>query len=578
MDSLTSKLCCGCLHYGRKMIKIDYEYDIKCFSQIISEIPMLHTNTLLFLCYECAALLKKFTKFKLQVRTSYKCFYDYALENFKYTYPLPRLQTKQLYNLCTPETPTDNEDTIIDIIQTEIEEYNPIEDEREFSDDEPLIKIKKKKRKNGVKTQKSDSEYIEIELNQAEIEEERRIFSMKEDYINAMFRCEKCIMSFPNADDLSDHIRIKHEMHSSKYKCSICECSFSTEVSYNYHTHKHTHRYQCNVCSERFVNKRAVLKHYNIVHCFGTNVDYDFEKKNENDEQNENKNDQTISTQEQIFPCEFCGKTFKWRTSLRKHLETHRIEAGEKRKPYCAPCRISFTTTSNLQKHVRTSSKHQIQLKLRKLTETIPDLTTTDKRKAHQEILSTVNKSRHQFACTQCDKRFLWRGNLLRHLHSHAAKAKGDLVCKPCNKTFSSIATYQQHMKISKKHVSENDFKFMCSDCGKRFPTKSRLRDHINWEHLKNFVYSCDECHKVFKTSNSVYLHKQVHRKDTVQHLCDHCGKPFPNHAKLRSHMLGQHGGAAHACAHCGARFAWHSCLSRHVRHKHRQRQRAAHD
>ena len=56
--------------------------------------------------------------------------------------------------------------------------------------------------------------------------------------------------------------------HSSKYKCLICECSFSTEVSYNYHTNKHFRRYQCSVCSERFANKRAVMKHYNIVHCF----------------------------------------------------------------------------------------------------------------------------------------------------------------------------------------------------------------------------------------------------------------------------------------------------------------------
>jgi hypothetical protein len=38
-------------------------------------------------------------------------------------------------------------------------------------------------------------------------------------------------------------------------------------------------------------------------------------------------------------------------------------------------------------------------------------------------------------------------------------RANGDLVCEPCNRTFSSIATYKQHMKISKKHVSENDFK-----------------------------------------------------------------------------------------------------------------------
>ncbi|CAH0757600.1 unnamed protein product [Diatraea saccharalis] len=64
------------------------------------------------------------------------------------------------------------------------------------------------------------------------------------------------------------------------------------------------------------------------------------------------------------FPCEFCDKIFRWKTSLRKHIEMHRIETGQKRKPYCEPCRLSFSTTFNLQKHTRTSSKHKIQLKL----------------------------------------------------------------------------------------------------------------------------------------------------------------------------------------------------------------------
>ncbi|CAH2083749.1 unnamed protein product [Euphydryas editha] len=534
-DSMMSEICCGCLNNDRRMVKIE-KYDVKnCFLQIISELPDL---------------------------INYK--------NLQHK----NLEIKNLFNISTPCLQIDEETPKIEVIKTEatIEEcISDIKEERDFSDDEPLIKVKKRKKRNGhIKKETEDAQYIEVDLSKEEIAEEMKSLSTREDYVNAMFRCEKCFSSFPNADDLSDHTRLKHELNSSKYKCSICECSFSTEVSYNYHTNKHTRRYQCVVCMERFSSKRGFLKHYNLVHCHRTDVEYDYENNLDNCDSNVPR-DQDISTQDVTFPCEFCGKTFKWRTSLRKHLETHRIETGEKRKPYCAPCRLSFTTTSNLQKHVRTSSKHQIQLKLRKLTESLPDLTGPDRHKAQLEIRSSVNKSRHQYPCTQCDKRFLWRGNLLRHMNSHAAKANGDLICKPCNRTFSSIATYQQHMKISKKHVSENDFKFMCSDCGKRFPTKSRLRDHINWEHLKNFVYSCDECQKVFKTSNSVYLHKQVHKKDIIEHLCDHCGKPFPNQAKLRSHIVGLHSRAApYRCGACGARFSWHSCLSRHVRQKHR--------
>lgn len=485
---------------------------------------------------------------------------------------------------------TEISDTYVDIIKAENNGHvSPEPMAEEFdntnldtnSDDEKLIdvsrrnlKVKKKKAKR-----KEIAIYKEVEMTIEDLKEERRLAKLEEDYINAMFRCERCIVAFPNAEDLRDHISMKHELNASQYKCGVCECSFSTEVSYNYHTNKHTKRYQCSICNDRFNSKKAAVKHFEYTHCHSMSID--LEKYiaqpenghviNETEDLNANSTNEPATT----YPCEFCEKIFRWKTSLRKHLERHRIETGEKRKPYCESCRLSFTTTSNLQKHVKASSKHQIQLKLRKLKEGLPDVSNPEKHQVRvDQIRSAVNNSRQKYSCPQCDKKFQWRGNLQRHVDSHLARAKGELVCKPCNRTFSSIATYKQHMKISKKHVSENDFKYMCSDCGKRFANKTRLKDHVNWEHLKNYVHTCDVCQKVFKSHTSLYLHRQVvHKKDNAEHLCDHCGKPFPNHAKLRTHITAVHSGtSAYKCATCGASFSWHSCLSRHVRKVHANR------
>ncbi|XP_045783012.1 zinc finger protein 423-like isoform X2 [Maniola jurtina] len=571
MEIQTAITCCGCLNNGRRMVKISEINLQKSFSEMINENLISNGGSQLFqLCFECAALLMKFTRFKQQVAASYKTFQNLSMEG-----------TEVVVEQVKEESDTDVLDEGVDWTEGDIKE------ERSNHEDEiPLIKIKKKKKKPNVKLEKLEKdgelEFTEVLLDEKEIKQERAMLALRDDYVNAMFTCDKCILTFPNEDDLKDHVLVKHEQNASLYKCSICTCSFSSEVSYNYHTNKHTRRYQCTVCADRFTSKRSAIKHYNLDHCHGTALGYQFEENNEITDQNAVKDpeENNISTaEENSYPCEFCAKIFKWKTSLRKHLEKHRIETGQKRKPYCAPCRLSFTTTPNLQKHVRTSSKHKIQLKLRKLNGNIEANETgatqkqsKQKTQLMDEIKSAVNNSQPKYFCHQCDKVFLWRGNLYRHLESHAAKAKGDLVCKPCNRTFSSIATYQQHMKISKKHASENDFKYMCSDCGKRFPTKSHLKDHINWEHLKNYVYTCDECQKVFKTSNSVYLHKQaVHKKDCMEHLCDHCGKGFPNNTKLRNHILGIHsGGALRQCPWCDARFSWQSCLSRHVRQKHR--------
>ncbi|XP_073966371.1 uncharacterized protein [Choristoneura fumiferana] len=592
MTSLDHNLCCGCLSENRKMVIVEEFWKKQCFLQIISEIPMCQPEGVpVWLCWECEALIRRFTEFKQQVMYSYRTLHDFGkqnlnLEQLHHTSKLTicKLQNVNITQTSQLEELTINQSESPIAIQLEAkhkvkeETENNIKLEQNLSDqdndDNDLLINYVSKKKKVRKKKKKEVFYKEIELTEKEVEEERRVMQMKEEYVNAMFRCEKCLLSFPNADDLKDHVAIKHELNASRYMCSVCACSFSSELSYKYHAGRHRRRFQCAACGARARSQRAAHKHYTAKHGIEP-ISFENLKTEENGQPENVENTENNGKQES-FPCELCAKTFRWKTSLRKHLETHRIEAGQKRRPYCEPCKMSFTTTSNLQKHVKTSSKHQIQLKLRKLKEVLPeDSTSPEKRQAHiEEIKCSVNEARQQFPCAHCGKRFQWRGNLLRHLHSHAARANGELVCKPCNRTFSSIATYKQHMMVSRAHVSEQALRHPCGECGRRFATASRLRDHVDWDHRQHFTHSCQHCPKVFKSHTSLYLHKQVvHKKDSAEHLCDHCGKPFPNHAKLRSHIIALHTSESpYKCTTCGARFSWHSCLSRHVRRVHKQK------
>ncbi|XP_045541330.1 zinc finger protein 91-like [Papilio machaon] len=580
MEITDSILCIGCLCVGRKMIIIEDYWKKKCFLQILSEIPVMqNVSTPMSLCWECDAIISRFTKFTRQVVRNFEIFQNYLKQNLDLSHinSTSNLATHKIvetlitsYNYVDEIKTEKVWDVTIDRIKSEDTSENS-------GDKEPLIEIKRKKksRKSSDDKKCNTEVYKEIVLCVEDLEEERRMLSSKEEYINAIYKCENCITVFPNADDLKDHIYLKHEVNASKYKCNICICSFTSEVSYNYHINRHKKRFQCMLCNNNFISKRAVTKHYNMMHCHSVDYDYLMENKlNDDPDEIIEKIQDDNSIEQPSFPCELCSKTFRWKTSLRKHLETHRIETGQKRKPYCETCRLSFTTTSNLQKHVKTSSKHQILLKVRNLKDSPLEDNAEKKRDRIEEIKASVNKQRETFPCPQCDKKFQWRGNLARHMDSHNARAKGDLVCEPCNRTFSSKATYDQHMKVSMRHVSENDFKYMCSECGKRFANKTRLRDHVDWDHLKNYVHKCTECQKVFKSHTSLYLHKQnVHEKDQAAHLCHHCGKAFPNQAKLRGHVSGLHSREApYKCGTCNARFSWHSCLSRHVRRVHRKR------
>lgn len=404
MDNPQNIVCCGCLSIGRKMIKIDLERK-DCFYQILGDLQTVADFKLMYLCWECTGRLSNYIKFKSQVRYAHKCLQD--IEKDLKLVSQSKLNTQN--TLIINYDPETSEELDWHIAASE-EKETP--SDQQFSETETVVQPKKKIKK-ASKSKRVMHLYKEIELTESDIEAERDTEASSDSFVNALFKCEKCVEAFPNQEDLNDHNLKKHNKRL-RFSCLVCECYFGTAAALSYHANKHRIRYQCR----------------------------------------------------------------------------------------------------------------------------------------------------------SCDKKFLWRGNLLRHMKSHQARANGNLVCVPCNRKFSSIATFKQHMKMSMKHISENDFNYMCSDCGNKFVNKTRLKDHINWEHLKNYIHRCSDCKKVFKTRTSLYLHRQmVHKEMSDNHLCDHCGKRFPSQARLHYHITALHNKETpYKCTTCSARFSWHSCLTRHVR------------
>ncbi|XP_049884195.1 zinc finger protein 99-like isoform X2 [Pectinophora gossypiella] len=193
-------------------------------------------------------------------------------------------------------------------------------------------------------------------------------------------------------------------------------------------------------------------------------------------------------------------------------------------------------------------------------------------RKTLRYHLNVIHNGNNSHPCPRCDKVFQWKSNLWRHLRSHKARETGELYCETCDKRFASLATYKQHLAVSKQHVSEGEYSFSCSDCGKKFVNKTRLRDHIDWEHLQKIKFRCQLCNKPFKCHTSLYVHmKNVHKnKGLKDNLCHVCGKSYQNLAKLRYHIVAMHTTETpYQCEQCSAAFGWYSSLYRHVREVH---------
>ncbi|KAI8431565.1 hypothetical protein MSG28_016055 [Choristoneura fumiferana] len=256
----------------------------------------------------------------------------------------------------------------------------------------------------------------------------------------------------------------------------------------------------------------------------------------------------------------------------------------------CAKCGLLFDDKVAFDGHIQTEHNTQLKVNIEKkdvpikvtrvkraevLTEK-PQCTECGKvfssRKTYRYHLNVLHKGQNRYPCPRCGKVYQWKSNLGRHLRTHKARDDGELYCELCDKRFASVATYRQHLRVSRRHVSESEFSFVCNECGKKFVNKTRLRDHVDWEHLKKIKFKCQLCNKPFKCHTSLYVHMQnVHRnKEKKDNLCHVCGKSYQNAAKLKYHIVAMHTSETpYQCGQCTAAFGWYSSLYRHIREVH---------
>uniref|UniRef100_A0A7M4EMR9 Zinc finger protein 827 n=2 Tax=Crocodylus porosus TaxID=8502 RepID=A0A7M4EMR9_CROPO len=285
---------------------------------------------------------------------------------------------------------------------------------------------------------------------------------------------------------------------------------------------------------------------------------------------------------DQLFPCDVCGKVFGRQQTLSRHLSLH----TEERKYKCHLCPYAAKCRANLNQHL---TVHSVKL-VSTDTEDIVSAVTSEGSdgKKHPYYYSChvcgfetemnvqfvshmslhVDKEQWMFSicCTACDFVTMEEADMKAHISSkHPAEERKtpSESNSPSSSSLSALsdsANSKEDADIAQKNKGSNNLVvisvvpgsqtslnieeksekgFECVFCNFVCKTKNMFERHLQI-HLITRMFECDVCHKFMKTPEQLLEHKKCHTVPTGGLKCPFCiystNRPAAMECHLKTH------------------------------------------
>ena len=329
-------------------------------------------------------------------------------------------------------------------------------------------------------------------------------------------------------------------------------------------------QFKCESCQDKFSDFMELINHMRDVHNKVDDIKIEDAKITPKKSPRKPK---------EILPCDFCGKEFKLKGKLRKHIQEVHDGIGLEPEPTsfdCPTCGKSFEGEQLMKNHIKRIHENTEEFHCNICQKVFDD---SYKLKKHIKL---VHQKVKNWQCDACAKAFGTSSDLKRHVRNVHEKIKR-YKCELCEDAFADRTSLKTHER--NKHEKFETFDFKCDKCNKVFKTEEGVKIHLklvhdgkkNEENMYNKVgtfdgqfHRCDLCNKEFSHQASLSMHVQLVHEKRKDHKCHLCEKAFARPERLKRHIDFRHYGIKHfQCDKCERSFPHPEHLTYHIKSVH---------
>ncbi|XP_056142353.1 zinc finger protein 208 [Lampris incognitus] len=230
--------------------------------------------------------------------------------------------------------------------------------------------------------------------------------------------------------------------------------------------------YRCGLCGDRF-QKLTALKQHHLTHQTQEEIDQLNQETQKTVKQRGTSKIQTGTKgrrgrrgnpNAKLHPCKHCHRVFNHSSSLSRHMRYHKGTMHT-----CVFCGRHFPQRCDVRRHIAMYHKPELEKKpaLKHMAlHTVPQ---------HGSALNSFREGKYR-SCVDSEQMESVQEKNMKTPGKPVAKSRVNYKCQECGKRFGLLCVYQRHLRYHKKQPSDSH---KCPQCPALFRNSSALEHHL---------------------------------------------------------------------------------------------------